>query len=71
MTDQNRMAYGLTTVFLSLLPLVAVGGVGWWTFRRILQAEPDFFAERPDPVVVAESERENVAEPRLVVVPER
>jgi hypothetical protein len=33
-SDETKLAYILTTVFLSLLPLLAIGGVVWWLVRR-------------------------------------
>ena len=33
-SDETKLAYILTTVFLSLLPPLAVGGVVWWLVRR-------------------------------------
>jgi len=33
-SDEIKLAYILTTVFLSLLPPLAVGGVVWWLVRR-------------------------------------
>ena len=36
-SDENRQAFLATTVFLSLLPLGMVGGVGLWMRRRVNQ----------------------------------
>jgi hypothetical protein len=36
-SDENRQAFLATTVFLSLLPLGMVGGVGLWMRRRVKQ----------------------------------
>jgi len=33
-TDQNRMAFLGTTIFLSLLPLLLIGGVGVVVWKR-------------------------------------
>jgi len=35
--DANRLAFILTTVVLSLLPLVIVGAFAWWLRRRSRQ----------------------------------
>lgn len=32
--DENRTAFILTTVFLSVLPLAMIGGLGWYLRRR-------------------------------------
>lgn len=40
-TAENRMAFMLTTVLLSLLPLGMVGGAGVWIRRRSRQLEGD------------------------------
>jgi len=37
--DENRVAFLTTTVFLSLLPLALVAGVGLWLHRRARAAE--------------------------------
>jgi high-affinity Fe2+/Pb2+ permease len=36
-SDETREAFRLTTVFLTFLPLSAVGGVVWWLRRRARQ----------------------------------
>lgn len=33
-SDETKLAYILTTVFLSVLPLLAIGGGVWWLARR-------------------------------------
>lgn len=33
-SDETKLAYILTTVFLSLLPPLAIGAVVWWLVRR-------------------------------------
>jgi len=40
-TEENRMAFMLTTVLLSLLPLGMVGGVGMWVLKRARRAEEE------------------------------
>jgi len=37
--DENRIAFLVTTVFLSLLPLVMIGTAVWWFWRRTRQLE--------------------------------
>ena len=37
--DETRTAFLLTTVFLSLLPLVAAGSAAWWLRRRVRELE--------------------------------
>ncbi len=32
--DETRVAFQLTTLFLSVLPLALVGGAAWWLVRR-------------------------------------
>ncbi len=39
--DENRVAFLLTTVFLSALPLAMIGGAIWWFRRRIRAMEKD------------------------------
>ncbi len=39
--DENRLAFILTTVFLSALPLLMVGGLAWWLRRRARELERD------------------------------
>jgi hypothetical protein len=33
-SEETKMAYLLTTVFLSVLPPLAIAGVAWWLLRR-------------------------------------
>lgn len=35
--DETRLAFLLTTLFLSVLPLAVVGGAVWWLVRRSRQ----------------------------------
>ncbi len=44
--EASRLAFILTTVFLSILPLVMLGAVLWWLWRRTRQLERD--AAHPD-----------------------
>ena len=39
--DANRLAFILTTIFLSTLPLLMLGTVIWWLWRRTRQLERD------------------------------
>lgn len=43
--EENRAAFLLTTAFLSLLPLVMVGGFVWWLRRRARELEAGGEAE--------------------------
>jgi len=40
-SDENRQAFLATTVFLSLLPLGMVAGVGLWIRRRSKELDED------------------------------
>jgi hypothetical protein len=33
-TADNGVAYLVMTIVMSLLPLVMIGGVSWWLYRR-------------------------------------
>lgn len=37
--EENREAYLLTFVLLTVLPLLSIGALGWWLARRIRRAE--------------------------------
>ena len=37
--EETRAAFRDTTIFLSLLPLVVVGGMVWWLLRRARELE--------------------------------
>ena len=37
--DENRTAFLVTTIFLSVLPLALIGSAIWWLWRRIQQLE--------------------------------
>ncbi len=39
--EASRLAFILTTIFLSALPLLMVGAVLWWLWRRTRQLERD------------------------------
>ena len=39
--EASRLAFILTTAFLSALPLVMLGAVLWWLWRRTRQLERD------------------------------
>ena len=39
--EASRLAFILTTAFLSTLPLVMLGAVLWWLWRRTRQLERD------------------------------
>ncbi len=44
--DENRIAFLVTTVFLSLLPLAILGGVVYWIWRRMRdQSQEELHAE--------------------------
>lgn len=34
-TDENRQAFFDTTVLLTMLPLLIIGGGGYWVYRQI------------------------------------
>jgi hypothetical protein len=40
-TDSVREAFLVTTVLLSVLPLLLVGGFAWWLRRRVRELEAD------------------------------
>ena len=53
--DENRLAFILTTAFLTFLPLGMIGGFVWYLRRRHLQLEAE--AERSAPVMAAAAGR--------------
>ncbi len=49
-TDENRLAFLGTTIFLSLLPLGMVAGAGLWIRRRARELDDgDVDPDRPEP----------------------
>ena len=44
--DDTRTAFIVSTVGMTLLPLILVGAVGWWLRRRILENEKSQLRER-------------------------
>jgi hypothetical protein len=44
--DDVRVAFILTTAFMTFLPLLMVGGVIWWFVRHTLQREREYDALR-------------------------
>ena len=47
-TGENGWAYLAMTVVMSALPLMMIGGVSWWVYRRI--KNPGFVDESRNPV---------------------
>lgn len=41
MRDEARQAFKDTAIFLTLLPFVFVGGIGWWVRRALRAADLD------------------------------
>ena len=39
--EENRQAFVDTTIFLTVLPLLMIGGLVWWLRRRLRQAEAE------------------------------
>ncbi|MDP6981248.1 MAG: hypothetical protein QF570_22030 [Myxococcota bacterium] len=52
--DENRIAFLGTTVFLSLLPLLMLGGAAYWIWRRFREQSEE--QVRPEPHVAASAE---------------
>jgi hypothetical protein len=48
-TAENRMAFMVTTVILSLLPLGMVGGAGVWLRKRSREQDEQERGEQPSP----------------------
>ncbi len=40
-SDENRLAFTVTTVFLTALPLVMIGSVVFWLRQRVLRLRGD------------------------------
>jgi hypothetical protein len=40
-SEETRQAFTLTTVFLTFLPLLAIGGMVWWLRKRARQLESE------------------------------
>jgi len=57
-TEENRMAFLVTTGLLTALPLAILGGIGLWLRRRLREMEHDHEAARHAP------QRERVSPPR-------
>ena len=34
-TDETRIAFGISTAFMTALPLVVIGSFAWWLRRRV------------------------------------
>ena len=52
--DETQLAFLLTTLFMSVLPLAIVGGAVWWMVRRSRQvARESEGAALPDPAGVS------------------
>ena len=49
--DETRLAFLLTTLFLSVLPLGIVGGAVWWLVRRSRQLARESVALPPSTAV--------------------
>ena len=49
--DETRLAFLLTTLFLSVLPLGIVGGAVWWLVRRSRQLARESVSLPPAPAV--------------------
>ena len=49
--DETQLAFLLTTVFLSVLPLAIVGGGLWWLRRRARALESERRGETPSVLV--------------------
>ena len=52
-TDRNRVAFLISTILLSLLPLVMIGGGLWWIARHARGRLAGEFAEREPAAGVA------------------
>jgi hypothetical protein len=50
--DETREAFTLTTIFLTLLPLLGIGGAVGWLWRRARQLEQASPAVEPHPAAL-------------------
>jgi hypothetical protein len=50
--DETRLAFLLTTILLSVLPPLAVGGTVWWIVRRARTLETSRVAAPETPVAL-------------------
>jgi hypothetical protein len=48
-TDETRIAFGISTAFMTLLPLIVIGSAVWWLRRRAAALQPTPAAVRLDP----------------------
>ncbi len=48
--EENRVAYLVTTAFLSLLPLAMMGGIGFWLWRSARAAARASAGEHTTPL---------------------
>ena len=39
--EVSNLTFGLSTAFLTFLPLMAMGAVGWWLWRRLKALEAE------------------------------
>ena len=54
-TEQNRMAFLITTGFLTFFPLLLIGGLVWYLRRRALQRDADEAGELQQPPITPDS----------------
>ncbi|MCZ6807464.1 MAG: hypothetical protein O7F08_10965 [Deltaproteobacteria bacterium] len=48
--EENRQAFVDTTIFLTFLPLIMIGGFIWWLRRKARQLEPPPEIAVPEPL---------------------
>ncbi len=51
--DETRAAFLGTTVLLSILPLLLIGGIAWWVWRLARRQAAEAEAREPGPAVEA------------------